>query len=97
MTSSFRYIFLIQIIALIALKESTLSKLSKVKLSEVRGFLEIIHTDIKVKLSEVRGFLEIIHTDICGPFPIKYVDDFDSFMTFTDDFLRYGYIYPIKK
>jgi hypothetical protein len=25
------------------------------------------------------------------------VDGFDSFITFTDDFLRYGYIYPIKK
>jgi hypothetical protein len=41
--------------------------------------------------------LEIIHTDICGPFPIKSVDRFDSFITFTDDFLRYGYIYPIKE
>jgi hypothetical protein len=43
------------------------------------------------------GILEIIHTDICGPFPIKFVDVFDSFVTFTDDFLRYGYIYPIKE
>jgi hypothetical protein len=25
------------------------------------------------------------------------VDGFDSFITFTDDFLRYGYIYPIKE
>jgi hypothetical protein len=43
------------------------------------------------------GVLEIIHMNICGSFPIKYVDDFDSFITFTDDFSRYGYIYPIKK
>jgi hypothetical protein len=43
------------------------------------------------------GVLEIIHTDICGPFSVKSVDGFDSFITFTDDFLRYGYIYPIKK
>jgi transposase InsO family protein len=40
--------------------------------------------------------LEIIHTDICGPFPIKSMDGFDSFITFTDDFSRYVYIYPIK-
>jgi hypothetical protein len=32
------------------------------------------------------GILEIIHTDICGPFPIKFVDGYDSFITFTDDF-----------
>jgi hypothetical protein len=30
-------------------------------------------------------------------FPIKSVDRFDSFITFTDDFSRYGYIYPIKE
>jgi hypothetical protein len=43
------------------------------------------------------GVSKIIHTDICGPFPIKYVDRFDSFITFMDDFSRYGYIYPIKE
>jgi hypothetical protein len=41
--------------------------------------------------------LEIIHTDICGLFPIRTVDRFNSFITFTDDYSRYGYIYPIKK
>jgi hypothetical protein len=43
------------------------------------------------------GVLEIVHTDICGPFPIKSVDGYDSFITFTDDYSRYGYIYPIKE
>jgi hypothetical protein len=40
--------------------------------------------------------LELIHTNICDPFPIEYVDGFDSFITFMDDYSRYGYIYPIK-
>jgi hypothetical protein len=35
--------------------------------------------------------------DICGPFPVKYVDVFDSFIIFTGDFSCYGYIYPIKE
>ena len=43
------------------------------------------------------GTLEIIHTDICGLFPMKSVDGYDSFITFTDDYSRYGYIYPIKE
>jgi hypothetical protein len=43
------------------------------------------------------GVLEIIHTDICGPFSVKCVDGYDSFITFTDDYSRYGYIYPIKE
>jgi hypothetical protein len=54
----------------------------------------------QVKKSEVKwsaGILEIVHTDICDLFPIKSVDGFDSFITFTGDFSRYGYIYPIKE
>jgi hypothetical protein len=51
----------------------------------------------KVEAKRSAGFLEIIHMDICGPFPVKYVDGFDSCITFTDDFLRYDYIYPIKE
>jgi hypothetical protein len=41
--------------------------------------------------------LEIIHTDICGPFNVRIVDGFDSFITFTNDYSRYGYMYPIKE
>jgi hypothetical protein len=54
----------------------------------------------QVKKGEAKqsaGVLEIIHTYICGLFPIKSVDGFDSFITFMDDFSRYGYIYPIKE
>jgi hypothetical protein len=43
------------------------------------------------------GVLEIIHTDICGPFNVKSIDGFNSFIIFTDDFSRYGYIYPIHE
>jgi hypothetical protein len=38
------------------------------------------------------GVLEIIDTDICGPFNVTTVDGFNSFITFTDDYSRYGYI-----
>jgi hypothetical protein len=52
----------------------------------------------QIKKGVVRstGILELIHTNICGPFPIESVDGFDSFITFMDDYLRYGYIYLIK-
>jgi hypothetical protein len=29
-------------------------------------------------------------------FPIESMDGFDLFITFTNDYSRYGYIYPIK-
>jgi transposase InsO family protein len=32
-----------------------------------------------------------------GSFNVKSVDGFDSFITFTDDFSHYAYIYPIKE
>jgi hypothetical protein len=54
----------------------------------------------QVKKGEVKrsvGILEITHTGICGPFPVKFVDGFDSFITFIDVFSRYDYICPIKK
>ena len=51
---------------------------------------------IKKGANRSTGTLEIIHTDICGPFPVKSVDGYDSFITFTDDYSRFGYIYPIK-
>jgi hypothetical protein len=43
------------------------------------------------------GILEIIHIDICGPFNMKSVNGFNSFIAFTDDFSSYGYIYPIRE
>ena len=35
-------------------------------------------------------------TSVVG-FHVKCVDDYDSFITFTDDYSHYGYIYPIKE
>jgi hypothetical protein len=51
----------------------------------------------KVEAKRSAGVLKIIHADICDPFSVKSVNRFDSFITFTDDFSRYGYIYPIKE
>ena len=30
-------------------------------------------------------------------FPVKSVDGYNSFITFTDNYSHYGYIYPIKE
>ncbi|KAI3724048.1 hypothetical protein L2E82_35813 [Cichorium intybus] len=42
------------------------------------------------------GLLDIIHTDVCGPFRTTTKDGTRFYVTFTDDFSRYGYIYLIK-
>ncbi|XP_075080360.1 uncharacterized protein LOC107807206 [Nicotiana tabacum] len=41
--------------------------------------------------------LEIIHTDICGPFDVPSFGGEKYFITFIDDFSRYGYIYLLKE
>ena len=41
--------------------------------------------------------LEIIHTDICGPFDTPSFGGENYFITFIDDFSRYGYIYLLNE
>ncbi|KAJ9556254.1 hypothetical protein OSB04_010868 [Centaurea solstitialis] len=40
--------------------------------------------------------LEIIHTDVCGPFSHVARGGYRYFITFTDDFNRYGYVYLMR-
>ncbi|KAJ9548797.1 hypothetical protein OSB04_021340 [Centaurea solstitialis] len=40
--------------------------------------------------------LEIIHTDVCGPFSHVARGGYWYFITFTDDFSRYGYVYLMR-
>ena len=43
-----------------------------------------------------KDLLGIIHTDVCGPFRNITRDGARYFITFTDDFSRYGYVYLMK-
>ncbi|GJV42569.1 retrotransposon protein, putative, ty1-copia subclass [Tanacetum coccineum] len=42
------------------------------------------------------GLLDLVHTDVCGPFRSATKDGKCYYVTFTDDFSRYGYVYLIK-
>src|SRR3954462_15686371 len=41
-------------------------------------------------------FLELIHTDVCGPMSTTARGGYHYFITFTDDFSRYGYVYFMR-
>ena len=41
--------------------------------------------------------LELIHTDICGPFTPTTMGGYRYFITFIDDFSRFGFIYLIQE
>ncbi|GJY32372.1 retrotransposon protein, putative, ty1-copia subclass [Tanacetum coccineum] len=44
----------------------------------------------------VDDLLGIIHSDVCGPFRTTSRKGTNYYVTFTDDFSRYGYVYLIK-
>nr|GEY20922.1 hypothetical protein [Tanacetum cinerariifolium] len=43
-----------------------------------------------------KDLLGLIHTNVCGPFKIMSKRGASYFVTFTDDFSRYGYVYLLK-
>src|SRR3954447_18995931 len=47
-------------------------------------------------MERTADLLEIIHTDVCGPMSFEARGMYRYFVTFTDDFSRYGYIYLMK-
>jgi hypothetical protein len=42
------------------------------------------------------NLLGLVHTDVCGPISSIARGGFQYFITFTDDFSRYGYIYLMR-
>jgi Integrase core domain len=51
----------------------------------------------KYTTNRMMDVLELIHTDICGPFPTATRNGHVYFISFVDNYSRYGYIYLIKE
>ena len=41
--------------------------------------------------------LDLIHSDVCGSFSVHARGGYEYFITFIDDYSRYGYVYLMKK
>ncbi|GJS67478.1 retrotransposon protein, putative, ty1-copia subclass [Tanacetum coccineum] len=48
------------------------------------------------QVERAKDLLGLIHTDVCGPFKIMSRQGASYFVTFTDDFSRYGYVHLLK-
>nr|GFA24580.1 retrotransposon protein, putative, Ty1-copia subclass [Tanacetum cinerariifolium] len=48
------------------------------------------------QVERAKDLIGLIHTDVCGPFKIMSRQGASYFVTFTDDFSRYGYVYLLK-
>ena len=51
----------------------------------------------KLSAKRAQDVLELSHTDIYGPFPMASWNGQQYFITFIDDYSRYGYLYLIHK
>ena len=41
--------------------------------------------------------LELVNTDVCGPMSTQAKGGYEYFITFTDDYSRYGYVYLMRR
>nr|GEU49947.1 hypothetical protein [Tanacetum cinerariifolium] len=48
------------------------------------------------QVERAKDLLGLIHTNVCGPFKIMSRQGASYFVTFSDDFSRYGYVYLFK-
>ncbi|GJX36557.1 retrotransposon protein, putative, ty1-copia subclass [Tanacetum coccineum] len=48
------------------------------------------------QVERAKDLLGLIHTDVCGPFRTMSREGASYFITFTNDFSRYGYVYLMK-
>ncbi|GJW66701.1 retrotransposon protein, putative, ty1-copia subclass [Tanacetum coccineum] len=48
------------------------------------------------QVERAKDLLGLIHTDVCGSFKIMSRQGASYFVTFTDDFSRYGYVFLLK-
>ena len=42
-------------------------------------------------------FLKLVHSNVCGPMSIQARGGYEYFITFTDDYFRFGYVYLMKQ
>ena len=41
--------------------------------------------------------LELVHSNVCGPFSTQARGGYEYFVTFTDEYSRYGFVYLLKQ
>ncbi|GJZ32697.1 retrotransposon protein, putative, ty1-copia subclass [Tanacetum coccineum] len=54
------------------------------------------HKPFQHQVERAKDLLGLIHTDVCGPFRTVSREGANYFITFIDDFSRYGFVYSMK-
>ena len=70
------------------------------------GSLSTCESSLEEKMTKrplnLKGFratecIELIHSDVCRPFNVQARGGYKYFVTFTDDYFRYGRVYLIRR
>ena len=72
------------------------SALEAFELCESCLFGKMTKTPFTKSCERASGLLELVHSDVCGPMSMTARGGYEYFVTFTDDFSRYGYVYLMK-
>ena len=57
---------------------------------------KMTNTPFSKTMERADDLLDILHIDVCGLMSVEEQGGYRYFLTFTDDLIRYGYIYLIK-
>ena len=58
---------------------------------------KMIKQPFNAKGRRAQELLELVHTDVCGPMSAQAKGGYEYFITFTDDYSRYGYVYLMRR
>ena len=80
-------------------KDGPLSDLKDVHLPQCESCLEgkMTKRSFGAKGNRAKELLEIVHTDVCGPMNVKARGGFEYYISFIDDYSRYGFVYLMHR
>ena len=81
------------------IKDGLLESLDFDEFPICESFLEgkMTKRPFNAKGRRAQELLELVHTDVCGPMSTQAKGGYEYFITFTDDYSRYGYVYLMKR
>ncbi|KAL8134929.1 hypothetical protein AgCh_009805 [Apium graveolens] len=79
--------------------DGPLSSLAVEPFPVCESFLEgkMTNRPFKAKGNRAKQVLELVHSDLCGPMNIQEKGGYEYFVTFIDDYSRYGYVYLLRR
>ena len=81
------------------MKDGLLGSLNEVQLPQCESCLEgkMTKRPFNTKGKRSEKLLELVHTDVCRPMSVSAKGGYEYYITFIDDYSRYGYVYLMHR